>query len=206
MSRRNWLSLVKRCLCGAGHSRNRMVRRPSFWKSSQFSPLRIEQLEARLMLSTVTWNNPAGGNWDVAANWTDQSNQTHHVPGSGDDVQISTTAAATVTIQGNDVESVHSLTTAANDTLSFNGGSLSVGVSSTLNGNLSLSSGTLNVASGAVLTLAGTASTWSNGTVSGSFAGSGSGPSPCSVSISAPGAPRSIFPETCCSGPTTPST
>ncbi len=175
MSRRNLLSRVGRWLCGAGHSRKRMARRRPHWKSSQFSLLRIECLEARAMLSTVTWNNPAGGNWDVAANWTDQSNQTHHVPGSGDDVQISTTAAATVTIQGSDVESVNSLSTAATDTLSFSSGSLSVAVSSTLNGNLQLINGTLNVASGAVLTLAGTASTWSNCTLSGAFAGSGSG-------------------------------
>ena len=130
----------------------------------------FETLEGRLLLATVNWVNAAGGAWDVGSNWS-----TGTVPGAGDDAVINTTSAATVTIQGSDAESVHSLTTAASDTLALNGGSLAVGANSTLTGNFNLGGGTINVASGAVLTLAGTASTWSGGAVSGSLAGSGSG-------------------------------
>ncbi|HUY34127.1 MAG TPA: DUF4214 domain-containing protein [Pirellulales bacterium] len=108
--------------------------------------LRLQRLENRLCLSSVAWINPSGGNWDVAANWS-----TGSVPGSGDDVDINTAAAATITIQLFDVETVHSLTTAGNDTLSITGGSLTVAANSTLmdanstlNGPLAMTRGGLS--------------------------------------------------------------
>jgi hypothetical protein len=59
-------------------------------------PLKLEWLEARDLLSTVTWINPGNGNWNVAANWSGGE-----VPGTGDDVIIDTAAALTVTIPAN---------------------------------------------------------------------------------------------------------
>ena len=45
--------------------------------------LGLEALEAREVPATVTWINPAGGNWNVAANW-----DTGAVPGIDDDAVI----------------------------------------------------------------------------------------------------------------------
>src|SRR5208283_354746 len=98
----------------------------------------FERLEDRTLPSTVTWMNPAGGNWDNRANWSPAN-----VPGSGDDAVINTTSAATITIQSGDSESVRSLTTASGDTLSITGGSLTVAANSTLSGALAMTGGSL---------------------------------------------------------------
>ncbi|HQU42335.1 MAG TPA: CARDB domain-containing protein, partial [Pirellulales bacterium] len=117
-------------------------------------------LEPRTVLSAVSWVGPAtGGNWDVAANWTGGA-----VPGSGDNVTIDTGAtAATITIQSGDSESVGSLTTTANDTLSITGGSLTVNAgTSALSGPLDMTGGSLEATgTGASLTANG-ATTVSN--------------------------------------------
>ena len=105
------------------------------------------------------------------------------MPGSGDDVTINTTAAAIITIQAGDSESVHSLTAASNDTLSISGGALTIAANSTLSGLLSMTGGTatfngttsvgaLNLTNGMLdgtghLTVSA-AMTWSGGTMSGS--------------------------------------
>jgi YD repeat-containing protein len=108
-------------------------------------------LEDRVLPTTVNWVNPNSGNWDVGANWS-----TGSVPGAGDDVVINTTGAVTVTIQAGDYESVHSLTTAANDALSIAGGSLIVAANSTLSGGLAMTGGSLTASgSGTTLTAAG---------------------------------------------------
>jgi hypothetical protein len=108
-------------------------------------------LEDRVLPTTVNWINPNSGNWDTAANWS-----TGSVPGAGDDVVINTTGAVTVTIQAGDYESVHSLTTASNDTLSITGGSLIVAANSTLSGGLAITGGSLTASgSGTTLTAAG---------------------------------------------------
>jgi len=108
--------------------------------------LHIELLEDRTLPSSVTWVNTGSGSWDNPGNWSGNA-----VPGSADDVSISTSAAATITINSSDTESVHSLTTTATDTLSMTGGSLAVAANSTLSGALSMTGGTLVVnGSGAV--------------------------------------------------------
>jgi RHS repeat-associated protein len=110
--------------------------------------LRCEPLEGRMLLSTVNWTgNGDGSSWDDYHNWS-----TGSVPGSGDDVVISTAAAATVTIQSGDAESVNSLTTAGNDTLAITGGSLAVAADSTIAGPLAMTGGSLR-ASGSGVTL-----------------------------------------------------
>jgi hypothetical protein len=102
----------------------------------------------------VTWINPAGGQWDQGANWS-----TGNVPGATDDAVINTASAASISIVSGDTEAVHSLTTAANDTLSITGGSLTMGANSTLSGPLSMTGGTLTASgSGITVTVNGTTS------------------------------------------------
>jgi hypothetical protein len=115
--------------------------------------LRIEALEQRQLLSAVTWTGGgSNSNWDNPQNWNPQA-----VPAAADDVVIDTaSAAATVAINSGDAESVKSLTTGGNDTLSITGGSLTVAANSTLSGGLSMTGGSLTVSgAGASLTANG---------------------------------------------------
>ncbi len=134
--------------------------------------LRIEPLESRTLLSAVTWvgGAAAGPYWDVAANWSPAA-----VPTSTSDVTINSGTPTTITIQSGDTESINSLTTAAGYNLSMTGGSLAVANNSTVSGNVNLSGGSLSMATGATLTVAGASNSWTNCTLTGSFAGSGSG-------------------------------
>jgi hypothetical protein len=113
----------------------------------------LEVLEDRIVPSTVFWDNPNGGNWDTATNWSSGS-----VPGSGDIAVINTAAAATITIHAGDSESVLSLTTASNDALSITGGSLTLAANSTLNGPLEMTGGSLT-GTGSGITVTGTGPT-----------------------------------------------
>ncbi len=103
--------------------------------------------------ATISWTNPNGGDWDVAANWS-----TGVVPSSSDVVTIDTSGTATITIQSGDDIQVQSLTTGGDDTLSITGGSLTVTIgASTLSGTLSMTGGTLTASgSGVNLTASGT--------------------------------------------------
>ena len=122
--------------------RSRPIRR----RPSRFQ-LYLEQLEQRTVPATINWMNSAGGNWDLGTNWNGGN-----VPGSGDDAVINTTAPATITIQTGDIESVHSLTLAGNDTLAITGGFLAIASSSTFSGGLAITGGSLTV-SGSGVTL-----------------------------------------------------
>ena len=51
-------------------------------RRASFRP-RLEGLEDRAVPATVTWVNPAGGDWDTPANWS-----TGAVPSAADDVDI----------------------------------------------------------------------------------------------------------------------
>ncbi len=120
-------------------------------KKSPARKLGLESLEDRSLPSTVSWTG-GSGNWDTAANWSGDK-----VPGTGDDIVISTSSAATITIRSGDSESVHSLNTAGNDTLSITGGSLEVAANSTLAGPLAMTGGSLEAkGAGATLTATGT--------------------------------------------------
>src|SRR5262245_16875774 len=99
---RNWLHKL------AGRLGYRFVRKPRL-KRSHYGP-RIDTLEWRIAPAQVIWTG--SGDWSVAANWTDQSDGTHHVPGIGDDAVINN---ATVTVTGD---------LAINGTVTLNGGAL----------------------------------------------------------------------------------
>ena len=62
-------------------------------------------LEARTLLATVSWINPAGGDWSTASNWS-----TGALSGSGDDVVInSLNSGASLTHPQNITDKIHSL-------------------------------------------------------------------------------------------------
>jgi hypothetical protein len=94
--------------------------------------LRLEVLEARTVPATVHWINSAGGDWGTAGNWS-----TGHVPGPDDDVILDVTATPTITHSAG-TDTIHSLTSAGNNTLVVTGSTISLLTTSTLNGPLSL--------------------------------------------------------------------
>jgi hypothetical protein len=94
--------------------------------------LRLELLEARTVPATVHWINSAGGDWATASNWS-----TGHVPGPDDDVILDATATPTITHAAG-TDTIHSLTSASNNTLVLTGSTVSLLDTSTLNGPLSL--------------------------------------------------------------------
>jgi hypothetical protein len=152
MSFASWLRTLRHSLRQAGGpSRRRPTRRRPLGTPGR--RLLLEILEDRSLPSTVTWVNPAGGDWDTGSNWS-----TGTVPGAGDDVQINT-SGITVTHGANVSESVHSPTSAAD--LNFSAGSLqaTAGVVST---------GTLTVEASASLR-ADTAELQGTSTIAGSY-------------------------------------
>ena len=69
----------------------------------------LELLENRQLLSSISWINPNGGDWDVASNWVNAADSTdHHVPIANDDAQINT-AGITITHSTGTSDSVHSV-------------------------------------------------------------------------------------------------
>ncbi|MFI5461718.1 MAG: hypothetical protein ACHRXM_40555, partial [Isosphaerales bacterium] len=93
-------------------------------------------LEERTLLATVTWINPAGGDWDTAANWSSNA-----VPGSIDDAVI---ALPNITVTHNSgAGSVNSIT--SQDPIALNGGTLGIASASTINSSLTMSGGALVV-------------------------------------------------------------
>ncbi len=141
------------------------------------TPLSLEALEARVVLSTVSWINAGGGDWSTAANWSGGV-----VPNATDDAIINIAVSGPITIDS--TSAVHSLldTTAS---LDLDGGSLSLAAASSISQNVTISvysmlasSGNLTVGgalseSGGVLTGSGTVTVdgllmWTGGTMSGS--------------------------------------
>jgi formylmethanofuran dehydrogenase subunit C len=84
--------------------------------------------------SIVTWRNPAGGDWDDAANWD------LRVPTADDDVVINMTGI-TINHAAARADAVHSLTTQA--AINLSGGSLSIAAPSVLNALFTVSDGML---------------------------------------------------------------
>src|SRR5277367_2635504 len=112
----------------------------------------LESLEDRTMLSQVFWNNPAGGDWDTASNWSGQ-----HVPTASDDVFIEQPGDITITHSQNTTDSASSIT--ATDPISLASGTLDVAGNLVDSSTVTLSGGTLGGASvQAGTTLAGTGS------------------------------------------------
>ena len=139
-------------------------------------PSSLEALEARTVLSTVSWTNPAGGDWSTAANWSGDV-----VPNATQDAIINIAVSGPITIDSADA--AHSLTDTT-ASLDITGGSLSLAAASsvsqnvTISGGVLASSGNLTVGgtlseSGGLLTGGGTVTvdgllTWTGGTMSGS--------------------------------------
>jgi hypothetical protein len=122
-------------------------------------PLRLEALEDRAVPATVTWVNPAGGDWDTAANWSDGT--VSRLPGPSDDAVIPTPGITVTHINSSANDSVHSLTSAA--ALALSGGTLSLGAASEVD-SLTQTGGTLT---GAGDLTVDNALLWTSGTMSG---------------------------------------
>ena len=108
--------------------------RPRRWRNHFL--LGLERLENRTLLSTISWNNPSGGDWDTASNWSSNS-----VPGAGDDAVISIAVTNPITHSLSNSDEVRSLT--SQDPINISGGTLAVDAASTVNNTLALSGGTL---------------------------------------------------------------
>jgi hypothetical protein len=112
--------------------------------------------------TTYTWNNPLGGNWNLAGDWSPDTG----VPGSADTAVI---GSGSYTVTVNDTEAVGTLTmngTSGTQTLNItSGGTLSVNSASTGNAHaiVEVSGGTLNGTGN--LALAGNLD-WTGGTIS----------------------------------------
>ena len=115
-----------------------------------------EQLEDRTLLTTITWQNAAGGDWNTGANW-----QGGTVPGIGDDAVIPDFSPDITITYSSGTSEIQSLTSA--ETLQISGGSFQIDAASTVN-NITLHGGTFT--GGGALTVSGTFS-WTGGTQSG---------------------------------------
>jgi hypothetical protein len=91
-----------------------------------------------MLPAIVTWINPASGNWDTAANWSDGT--TNRLPGPNDDAIIDTAGITVTHSSASANDAVGSLTSAA--TLAISGGTLAFGAPSTVS-SLTLSGGAL---------------------------------------------------------------
>lgn len=100
---------------------------------------RLDALEERTLLSTVTWINPSGGDWDTPSNWSSGA-----LPGPSDDVVINQPDITVTHNGGND--SVNSIT--SQDPITLNGGTLGVAAASTISGLLTLGFGGITLSGG----------------------------------------------------------
>ncbi len=96
----------------------------------------IEAMEDRLLLSTVYWNNAAGGDWDTASNWKGGA-----LPGPGDDVVIDEPGDVIITHTQNITDTINSLT--AGNPLTLSSGTLDVVGALGDTATVSLAGGTL---------------------------------------------------------------
>jgi hypothetical protein len=119
----------------------------------QFS---VERLEDRMLPSTVTWINPAGGDWDTPSNW-----DAGRVPIATDDAVINY-ANISVTHSSSVSDTANSLTSQA--AIALSAGSLSLTNASVINNALNISGGTLT--SSGDLAVSGLIA-WTGGTLSG---------------------------------------
>ncbi len=118
-------------------------------KRNRCRPL-IEAMEDRLLLSTIYWNNAAGGDWDTASNWKGGA-----LPGPGDDAVINEPGGVVITHSQNTTDTINSLT--ASDPITLSSGTLTIGTSLTDSSAVSLAGGTLanaTIQAGTVLQVA----------------------------------------------------
>lgn len=108
----------------------------------QYRPLQLELLEDRQLLSTVSWTNPAGGNWDQAANWKDDTGA-NRVPTNADDVVIDLSGADYTVTLNVDATVASVRLNSSNATLSLSSRTI------TVDGQANLDAGNLNLLSSA---------------------------------------------------------
>ncbi len=136
----------------------RSLRTSSPVRRRVFRPL-LSRLEDRTLLATVTWINPAGGDWDTPSNWSSDA-----VPGPSDVVVIDL-GGVTVTHSSSASDAVNSLTIPVSGvTLNLSNGSLALSADSDIAGSLTMSGGTLSTTG--TLTVTGTMD-WTGGTILG---------------------------------------
>ncbi len=151
MSFASWLCTLRRSLQQTyGPSRRPPRRRPL---GIPGRGLLLEILEDRTLPSTVSWINPAGGDWDTASNWS-----TGQVPGQADDVVINQTGI-TVTHSTNASEAINSLSSQAS--INWQDGSLTLASASLVTGAFD-NAGTVTIQGGAL-------KLWGGGTSTGAF-------------------------------------
>ena len=97
----------------------------------------IEWPERRVVLSSVSWINPNGGDWDTASNWSSDT-----VPTAADDVTISIAVSNPITHDAGTADAVNSVT--SDDPIVLSAGSLSIAAASTFSDTVTLSGGTLS--------------------------------------------------------------
>ncbi len=97
----------------------------------------LEPLEQRVVLSTVTWINSQGGDWDTGSNWSGGQ-----VPSIQDNAVISL-PNLNITHSSPTADAVHSLS--SQSPIALSAGSLELESASSVNGTLSLSGGQFNV-------------------------------------------------------------
>ncbi|HUB24180.1 MAG TPA: hypothetical protein VL992_02040 [Tepidisphaeraceae bacterium] len=144
---------------GSGLRTSSVHRRRAARKISRACLGKMEMLESRVMLTTVTWSSATSGNWNQASNWSNDS-----VPTAADDVVIAQ-PGVTVTVTAS--EAANSVTVAGGaspSTLEIASAGLTVSANSQINGGLLIDGGALT--NGGTFTLAGSAS-FSNGSFSG---------------------------------------
>ncbi len=97
----------------------------------------LERLETRLVLSSISWTDPNGGDWDTAGNWSSDT-----VPTASDDVTINIPVTNPITHGTSIADAVDSIT--SQDPITLSAGSLAVATSAALGASLTLSGGTIN--------------------------------------------------------------
>src|SRR5262249_13607085 len=117
-------------------SRTRFAYRPGLRLRHRPSRARcrrpiVEPLESRTVLSSVTWTNPNGGDWDTATNWS-----TGQVPTAADDVGIIVAVSNPITHNLSTPDFANSLT--SDDPITLTAGGLSIATTCTFQGTLTL--------------------------------------------------------------------
>ncbi len=127
----------------------------------------LETLERRVVLSSVSWIDPNGGDWDTASNWSSGA-----VPAAGDDVTISIAVTNPITHGSSPSDFVNSIT--SSDPIVLSAGSLSIAAASTFSNTVTLSGGRLaggpiSMTDGATLVGTGNVGTLSGVTLDGTL-------------------------------------
>ncbi len=124
---------------------HRLPRHRNVRNSRAAIPRRIhrpifESLEARIAPAIINWINPAGGEWDAAANW-----QGSVLPGPDDEAMIEEPGGVTITHSSSNADTVGSIL--ATDPITLSGGTLDVSGTMSDSSAVTLSGGMLESAS-----------------------------------------------------------